>query len=167
MATKKKTKMGVAVALAIEALRSPAVQSALRQAPSIAARLRQNIVERKYATDASGAPRASRRGRSRRMPKLSEAFGQGRLEKRAANLRGLVAELRTMPAGERVDPNVLRTVDDALDAIDVELRVAAHQDLRDRVRLHRRISGALDELVDAITLGDARVIDVDELPPAP
>jgi hypothetical protein len=172
----KKTKMGIAVAVALEALRNPAVQNALKQAPATVARLRKSVEERKYTTGTSGTTTSGTGGSTGtrvagiRIPKPSELYGQGRLEKRAANLRALVAELRALPSGPRVDPKVLRSVDDALDAIDVELRVAAHQDRRDRRRMHKRVGHALDELVDAIAVtndSDSSVVEPAELPPPP
>jgi hypothetical protein len=149
MASKKKM-FGTAqlVALAITALRNPQVQQALKQAPTYVGKLADDVRERKVSKG-DGAK-----------AKVTEKFGQQKLEKRAADLRALVDDLGTMPVGKRIDPATVAAVTDALDAIDYELRLAAHQSLVDRKRRQRRISHDLDELVNALSIPAA------EAPPA-
>ena len=141
MATKKTKAVGTAVLidLAINALRNPTVQHALRQAPSVVGRLRSDMLQRRELQ-----PRQGKRTR------VTARFGQRRLELRAANLRALIRDLETMPAGKRIDAATIDKVNDALDAIDLELRIAAQQDFADRRRLHKRIDAALRALVDAL-----------------
>jgi hypothetical protein len=144
MATKKTKAFGTAVAveLAITALKNPAVQNLLKQAPSYLTRFREDRTQRHAAAVASGGSRTSR---------ARDLLGQHRLEKRAASIRSLVDDLGSMPAGKRIDAATVEKVRDALDAIDLELRLAAHQSLVDRARHHYRISGQLDALVKALS----------------
>lgn len=141
MATKRTKAVGMAVLvdLAINALRNPTVQQALRQAPSVVGRLRSDMLQRRESQ-----PRSARR------PRVTARFGQRRLELRAANLRQLIRDLETMPAGKRIDAATVEHVNDALDAIDLELRIASQQDFADRRRVHKRIDAALRSLVDAL-----------------
>ena len=144
MASKKKM-FGTAqlVALAITALRNPQVQQALKQAPSYVGKLADDVRERRTtATGDAGRAKA----------KVTERFGQQKLEKRAADLRALIDDLGSMPAGRRIDAATVEKVTDALDAIDLDLRLAAHQSLVDRKRSHRRISSELDSLVNALSV---------------
>jgi len=149
MATKKTKAVGTAVLveLAINALRNPTVQQALRQAPSMVGRLRSDLLQRRESQ--AGSPKRKR---------VTARFGQRRLEMRAANLRALIRDLETMPAGKRIDAATVQKVNDALDAIDLELRIASQQDFADRRRLHKRIDAALRSLVDAL---------IDSEPPRP
>jgi hypothetical protein len=144
MATKKTKAFGTAVAveLAITALKNPAVQNLLKQAPSYLTRFREDRQQRRSATVASSRSRTSR---------ARDLLGQHRLEKRAADIRTLVDDLGSMPAGKRIDVATVDKVRDALDAIDLELRLAAHQSFLDRARHHYRISGQLDALVKALS----------------
>jgi hypothetical protein len=136
---KRKTTMGIAVALAAEALRHPAVQQALRQAPGVVSKWRHNL-----AREGDSAGTAMKR-------KVTGRVGQARLERRAADLRSLVKDLASMPAAKRIDAATVHKVTDALDVIDLELRLASHQSLVDRKRHHYRISAQLDALVNALS----------------
>ena len=131
------------VAMAIAALRNPQVQQALKQAPAYMGKLADDVKQRRAESAGEGGGTKA---------KVTEKFGQQKLEKRAADLRALIAELSTMPAGKRIDAATVERVNDALDAIDLELRLAAHQSLVDRKRHQRRISGELDALVNALSM---------------
>ena len=90
---------------------------------------------------------------------VTERFGQHKLERRAADLRELINDLGTMPAGKRIDAATVQQVTDALDAIDYELRLAAHQSFVDRKRHQRRISRDLNALVDALSIPSTDAAD--------
>lgn len=132
---RSKTAMGLTVGLAIEALRNPNVQAALRQAPGLVASFRDRVSD-----EGGSAVDSAKR-------KVLSRFGQGRLVARAAALRELVA----VPAiATRLGPDAVAKTLAALDSIDTELLIAKQQDLRDRFRMHRKIGRSLDELVDAL-----------------
>jgi hypothetical protein len=136
-----KTTVGVAVALALEALRHPAVQSALRQAPGVVSNWR-----RSAAGEGRSAGSAVKR-------KVTGRLGVARLERRSRDLRALVAEPEM---AARLGPDAVAATTTALDSIDLELRIARHQDLRDRLRMERRLGRALGDLVDALSGSDTR-----------
>jgi hypothetical protein len=131
-----KTAMGIAVALAVEALRHPTVQSALRQAPGVITTWRRDLA--KQGDTAGSAVKRTVTGR----------IGLGRLERRSRELRLLLAQPEIAGRLGREPVDAMRA---ALDSIDVELRIAKHQDLRDRLRMERQIGKAIGELVDALS----------------
>jgi hypothetical protein len=94
------------------------------------------------------AARDGRSGGSAIKRKVTGRVGVARLERRSRELRALVAEPEM--AG-RMGPDAVAATTAALDSIDLELRIARHQDLRDRLRLERRLGRALGELVDALS----------------
>jgi hypothetical protein len=128
--------MGIAIALAVEALRHPAVQTALRQAPVAVASWRKDLARQ---GDSAGA--AVKR-------KVTGRYGVGRLERRSRELRALLAAPEV--AG-RLGPEPALAMANALDSIDVELKIARQQDFRDRLKMERRIGKAIGALVDALS----------------
>ena len=128
--------MGIAVALAVEAMRHPGVQSALRQAPGALAGWRRDLAKQ---GDSAGS--AIKR-------KVTGGFGLGRLERRSRELRLLLAQPEI--AG-RLGADPTSAMSNALDTIDVELKIARQQDWRDRLKMERRIGKAIGELVDALS----------------
>jgi hypothetical protein len=131
-----KTAMGIAVAVAVEALRHPTVQQALRQAPGAFSHWRKDMA--KQGDSAGAAVKRTVTGR----------FGLGRLERRSRELRRLLAE---PDVAARLGPAPAAAMSSALDSIDIELKIARQQDLRDRLKLERRIGKAIDALVDALS----------------
>jgi hypothetical protein len=134
--SRPKTAMGVAVALAVEALRHPGVQSALRQAPGVVANWRRSVA------------REGGSARSALKHKVTGRIGRARLERRSRELRALLTE---PDVAARLGPDAAAKMAAALDSIDLELKIAKHQDLRDRIKVERKVGRAIGELVDALS----------------
>ena len=134
--------MGIAVAIAAEALRHPQVQQALRQAPGAVSNWRHSL-----AKEGDSATAAVKR-------KVTGKFGHARLVRRSQNLRALLADPEVAC---RLDNDATEAMTIGLDAIDVELKIAKQQDLRDRVQMERRIGQALGELVDTLSGREERM----------
>jgi hypothetical protein len=131
-----KTAMGIAVAVAVEALRHPQVQAALRQAPGAVASWRKSLA------------REGETATSKVKKKVTGKVGHARLVRRSKNLRALLIEPEI---ADRLGPDTTAKMIAALDSIDLELKIVKQQDLRDRVAMERKIGRALGELVDGLS----------------
>lgn len=148
----------VVVALAVEALRNPAVQQRLLAAPGLAGRqVQARLLDRhdRALTDGAGTgsspskPGAAAGRRERARDRLMR-FGQVGLERRSARLRRAIEALPASGRDDAIVADAAAKVLAALDSIDLQLHVAGALPLAKRKRAHFQIGKALDELDAAV-----------------
>ena len=139
----KKKLSGIALGLAIAALKNPLVHDRLINMPSAAAsHLRSWRKERE--------DRVASATRISRLKGIADRFGQAGLERRSQRLRETMQAMEPVTARDEALRDAVVKVVAALDVIDVQLRVAGSLPAIKRKRAHSKIDDALDELESAM-----------------